>query len=77
MCGVIFLFPAAFLLIWTSVPFVKASLGVFEGSPDPGGIPARYLLKAVIPLGFILVALQGISETIKNYYRALGQEVPE
>jgi TRAP-type mannitol/chloroaromatic compound transport system permease small subunit len=75
--GVLFLFPTCFLLIWTSIPFVAASGRVLEGSPDPGGIPGRFLLKAVIPLGFTLVALQGVSETIKNYFRAVGKEMPK
>jgi len=75
--GVLFLFPTCFLLIWTSIPFVIASVKVLEGSPDPGGIPGRFLLKAVIPLGFILIALQGISETIKNYFRVVGKEMPK
>ncbi len=74
--GVLFLFPTAFLLIWTSIPFVMASVRILEGSPDPGGIPARFLLKAVIPLGFLLVGVQGISATIKNFYRARGQTPP-
>ena len=75
--GVLFLFPTCFLLIWTSIPFVVASVKVLEGSPDPGGIPGRFLLKAVIPLGFILIALQGFSETIKDLFRVLGKEVPK
>lgn len=75
--GVLFLFPTCFLLIWTSIPFVIASVKVLEGSPDPGGIPGRFLLKAVIPLGFILIGLQGISETIKNYFRVVGKEMPK
>ncbi|MBI4611179.1 MAG: TRAP transporter small permease subunit [Candidatus Rokubacteria bacterium] len=77
VCGVVFLFPTAFLLVWTSIPFVAASVKVLEGSPDPGGIPGRFLLKAVIPLGFILVGLQGVSETIKNLLFVLGKEAPK
>ncbi|MBI2468054.1 MAG: TRAP transporter small permease subunit [Candidatus Rokubacteria bacterium] len=73
--GVLFLFPTVFLLVWTSIPFVVASVKVLEGSPDPGGIPGRFVLKAVIPLGFLLVGLQGISETIRNYYRVAGKEL--
>jgi TRAP-type mannitol/chloroaromatic compound transport system permease small subunit len=64
--SVVFLFPTSFLLVWTSVPFVRASLAVLEGSPDPGGLPGRYVLKMAIPLGFLLLGLQGISELIKN-----------
>ena len=65
--GLLFLFPTCFLLIYSSIPFIVASVGVLEGSPDPGGLPGRFVLKAVIPVGFLLLALQGISELIKDF----------
>jgi TRAP-type mannitol/chloroaromatic compound transport system permease small subunit len=37
-----------------------------ERSGDPGGLPARWLLKAGLPVGFGLLLLQGISEIFKN-----------
>jgi TRAP-type mannitol/chloroaromatic compound transport system permease small subunit len=74
--GLLFLFPTCFLLIKSSLPFVAHSWAVLERSPDPGGLPARYLLKAVIPVGFILIGLQGISETIKNTYIVLRGKSP-
>lgn len=76
MGSLVFLFPTAFLLVWTSIPWVAASAVVLEGSPDPGGIPGRFVLKAVLPLGFVLIGLQGVSETVKCWYRARGQEPP-
>ena len=66
--ALLFLFPTCFLMIKTSLPFIERSWAVLEGSPDPGGLPARYLLKAAIPVGFFLLALQGLSETIKNFH---------
>jgi TRAP-type mannitol/chloroaromatic compound transport system permease small subunit len=48
---------------------------VWEGSPDPGGLPLRWLLKSMIIAGFILLMLQGISQTIKSFYWAMGWEV--
>ena len=36
-----------------------------EGSPDPGGLPFRYLLKAVIPVGFVLLLLQGVAQVLR------------
>jgi TRAP-type mannitol/chloroaromatic compound transport system permease small subunit len=74
--GIVFLFPTVFLLVWSSIPFVAVSVQDLEGSPDPGGIPGRFVLKAIIPLGFILLGVQGVSETIKNLFRALGKEMP-
>ncbi|MBI2878912.1 MAG: TRAP transporter small permease subunit [Candidatus Rokubacteria bacterium] len=75
VCSVLFLFPTVFLLVWTSIPFVINSIAVLEGSPDPGGIPGRFVLKAMIPFGFVLVGLQGISETLKNLLRLAGKDV--
>ena len=59
--GIAFLLPTCVLVIWTSIHFVAASWRVLEGSGDPGGLPARYILKAAIPIGFFLLALQGFS----------------
>ena len=67
VCGVFFLFPMCFLLVWTSIPFIKASIGVLEGSPDPGGLPGRYLFKMALPVGFILLGLKGLSELVKSF----------
>lgn len=73
LLGVIFfLLPGCFLVISTSVSFVQNSFAVFEGSPDPGGVPYRFILKACIPAGFILVALQGISLGIKSLFTIAG-----
>jgi TRAP-type mannitol/chloroaromatic compound transport system permease small subunit len=52
-------------------------VAVWESSPDPGGIPARWALKSVIILGFAILALQGFSEAVKRFYVAMGWEAPE
>jgi len=62
------------LLNVTSIPFIRQSLFVLEGSPDPGGLPGRYLLKMAIPVGFVLLGLQGISELIKNFDALRGDK---
>ena len=64
-CAFLFLFPLCLLVILTSWKFVAASWEVGEYSPDPGGLPAYYILKAFIPLGFLLLALQGMAEVYK------------
>lgn len=73
----LFFFPSCILVIVTSWPFVKNSFLANEGSPDPGGIPSRWLLKSVIIVSFLLLILQGISQTIKYFYVARGWEEPE
>lgn len=73
----VFFFPACILVIYTSWPFVRNSWDILEGSPDPGGIPARFVLKSMIIVGFALLALQGVSQAIKSFYWAMGWEEPE
>jgi len=51
------------------IPFFHA-----EASPDPGGLPFRWLLKAMIPLGFMLLLLQGIADLLKNIQTLFGDE---
>jgi TRAP-type mannitol/chloroaromatic compound transport system permease small subunit len=73
----VFFFPSVILVIYTTIPFLKNSFMVNEGSPDPGGVPARWALKSMIIVGFVLLGLQGVSETIKNFYVAMGWEEPK
>ena len=37
-----------------------------ERSPEPGGIPAVYLLKSLLPLAAINLALQGVAEILRS-----------
>ena len=73
----LFFFPSVLLVMYTATPFIRNSFMVNEGSPDPGGVPWRWALKSVIIIGFALLFLQGVSETIKNFYVAMGWEEPE
>lgn len=49
------------LIIWFSVKYVQQAYVIDEGSPDPGGLPHRYLIKSLIPIGFALLLVQGIA----------------
>lgn len=60
------LIPFCVLMIISAVPFVEMSYGWAESSPDPGGLPYRWLLKAMIPAGFVLLALQGLALSIRS-----------
>ncbi len=63
---------SAVLMLLVALYLAKLSLGYVaqsyrfnEGSPDPGGLPYRFVLKAAIPLGFALLALQAVVEFVK------------
>ncbi len=73
LLGVLFLLiPGCYLIIVTSWSFVHNSFAVMENSPDPGGIPYRWILKACIPVGFVLVLAQGISLGLKSLLVIMG-----
>lgn len=60
------LLPFCVLMIVSAAPFVEMSFGWAESSPDPGGLPYRWLLKAMIPAGFVLLFLQGLALSIHS-----------
>ena len=54
------------LLAWR---YVGVSWNNDEGSPNPGGIPYRWALKAFIPVGFALLLAQFSAETLRALSR--------
>ncbi len=54
----------ALALAWLSLGYVEQSYAIGEGSPDPGGLEYRFLLKAALPIGFLLLALQAAAMTL-------------
>ena len=60
-----FLIPACLLLAYLSWPFFMQSYAVGEMSGNAGGL-IRWPIKFVIPSGFVMLALQGVSEVIKR-----------
>ncbi len=62
---VIFLLPVSLLILWYGIPFAALSITSQEMSSNAGGLivwPAKLL----VPAGFVLIILQGISEIIKR-----------
>jgi TRAP-type mannitol/chloroaromatic compound transport system permease small subunit len=61
----VFLVPSMFVIAYYAWPFFLQSWDVRETSGNAGGL-IRYPVKFLVPLGFFLVGLQGISEIIKR-----------
>ena len=59
--SLLFLLPFCIIIIWSAHPFVANAFRLGETSPDPGGLPARWVLKAAIPVGFALLLIQGLA----------------
>jgi len=54
------------IVVHLSWKYVLQSWSIGEGSPDPGGFPYRYALKAFIPAGFALLFVQSVAAAIKS-----------
>lgn len=57
-----------------SWPFISITIHYAEGSPDPGGLPYLFLLKAAIPIGFSLLMLQGVANSLASLLDLLGSQ---
>jgi TRAP-type mannitol/chloroaromatic compound transport system permease small subunit len=55
----------ALLFIKLSWSYVGQAWAVNETSPDPGGIPWRWAIKGMIPVGFGLVALMSVAALLR------------
>jgi len=60
-------------VIWLSLKYVQQSYVIDEGSPDPGGIPHRYVIKSLIPIGFALLLLQGCASALACVEKLRGR----
>lgn len=63
--SLIFLVPICALLVWLSWPFFLYSFIGHEMSSNAGGL-LRWPVKLMMPAGFALLAIQGVSEIIKR-----------
>ena len=62
----VFTLPFCTLIVLGSWGYVSESWSIMESSPEPGGIPAVFLLKTLIPAMAVLLALQAVSLIIQG-----------
>lgn len=55
------------IIIWLSLMYVEQSWSIGEISSDPGGLPFRWAIKALLPIGFFLVMLQSIGALLRLF----------
>ena len=69
--GVLFLLPAAIILAYLSWPVFYNAWVLGEVSGNAGGL-IRWPIKILLPIGFALLSLQGLSELIKRVAMLTG-----
>ncbi|MDB4261516.1 TRAP transporter small permease subunit [bacterium] len=63
--GIIFLLPLCIFIAFASWNYVADAWSIRESSPEPGGIPAVFLLKSLLPLMALNLFVQGLAETLR------------
>ena len=71
--SVLFLIPWCVLIFYTSYFYAMESFQINESSPNPGGLPARYLIKGAITVGVGLLLLQAIAVVAESTLTLLGK----
>lgn len=62
---VFFILPLSGLIVYVGIGFVEMSYLQHETSSDPGGLTHRWIVKSLMPLAFILLALQAMSKLVQ------------
>ncbi len=60
------LLPLCVFIIYASTRYAYNSYLISEGSPDPGGLPLRWLVKFFIPVGFLLLLIEGLRQVFQR-----------
>ena len=70
---VLLLLPFALVMTWFSWQFMASAFASGEGSSD-GGLEQRWIIKAVMPLGFGLLALFGLARVLRTARELLSRQ---
>lgn len=65
VCDLLFLMPFCIIIGWLSLGFVEFAYNTGEQS-DYGGLTDRYLIKAILPIGFVFLGLAGIGRILMH-----------
>lgn len=63
--SLLLLIPFCAFLLWAVWPSVVESWIIKEVSPDPGGLP-RWPIRAAVPVGCVLLLLQGVAMALRS-----------
>jgi TRAP-type mannitol/chloroaromatic compound transport system permease small subunit len=64
--GIVFLLPLCAVILGLTWNYAAEAWRIRETSPEPGGIPAVFLLKSLLPLMAVMLALQGCADILRN-----------
>ncbi len=66
----VFFLPSMVIFLWVSTEWAMKSLAAGERGMDSAWMPLLGPIKSTLPIGVLLLLLQGLSETVKSWYAA-------
>lgn len=73
--SLLLLLVVALIFVKLSIAYVGQAYAIGETSADPGGIPYRWAVKSLIPIGYSLLALQTVAALLRLFHeRTQAQE---
>ncbi len=72
----VFALPFVFVIIRYGIPFAEQSFAIGERSPNPSGLPHRWLVKSSLIVGFGLIAVALVSRLTRLVACLLGWPAP-
>lgn len=75
--GLLFLIPWCILIIVVSWQYAAGSFEIMESSPNPNGLPFRFIIKACIPVGLGLLLLQALASVSQSILDLLEKKENE
>lgn len=74
---IIFVFPYAFLVMWFGYDFAERSFNVNEVSSALTGLSHRWIIKAFVPIGMVLLMIATVAVLLRNFVYLFGDEAAQ
>lgn len=68
----VFLLPYVTAIVWFSLDYVSYSIAYNEASSSPTGLSNRWIIKSVIPIGFLMLAMAATARSLKAIVFLIG-----
>lgn len=72
LVAVVIAIPCSIFLIKVCIPYVDRAYEMMEGSPNPGGLPFRFVPRSFMILAFGLILLEGVASAIRSGLELFG-----
>ena len=72
MAACFFLIPYSFIVIYHGIDWWNRSFQLNEVSASATGLPYRWIIKAILPIGFAVLLVSGVTTAIRKILQLFG-----